>query len=179
MDEINKQFYEDLQKVVENTPKGDTIIILGDLNARLGKEGSYRGVTGQYTPHQNTSGNGKLLCEFAVLNNMTIMSTQFQYKLIHKGTWISSDEKTVNQIDHVMINSSKKELTEDVRSMREQNIDSDHFLVRTTFNQKLCAVYKITKTLIKKWNKLNLQDLAKLKQYRKILHEKLSHINKK
>jgi hypothetical protein len=123
MDEIKEQFYEDLQKVVDNTPRSDTIIILGDLNARVGKQYAYRGVTGQYTLHQNTSGNGKLLCEFATLNNMTIMSTQFQHKLIHKGTWISPDENTVNQIHHVMINSSKKELIEDVRAVRQPNID--------------------------------------------------------
>jgi hypothetical protein len=90
----------------------------------LGKEDAYRGVTGQYTLHQNTSGNGELLCEFAVLNNVTIMSTQFQHKLIATGARISSDEKTVNPIDHVMISSSKGELIEDVRSMRQPNIDS-------------------------------------------------------
>jgi hypothetical protein len=106
------------------------------------------------------------------------MSTQFQHKLIHKGTWISSDENTVNQIDHFMINSSK-ELIKDVRSITGPHIDSDNFLVKTIFNQKLPAVYNINPTLIKKWNKLNLQNPVKLKQYRKILHEKLSHINKK
>jgi hypothetical protein len=51
--------------------------------------------------------------------------------------------------------------------------------VKTISNEKLPAVYKIKPTLIKKWNKLNLQHPAKLNQYRKILHEKLSHINKK
>jgi hypothetical protein len=124
MEEIKEQFYEDLQKVVDSTPKSDIVIILGDLNTRLGKDNAYRGITGQCTLHKNTSGNGKLLCEFAVLNNMTIMSMQFQHKLIPKGTCISSDEKTVNQRDHIMISSSKKELTEDVRSMRGPNIDS-------------------------------------------------------
>jgi exonuclease III len=108
MDEIKEQFYEDLQKVVDSTPKHDTIIILGDLNAKLGKEDAYRGVTGQYTLHQDTSGNGELLCEFAVLNNMTIMSSQFQHKLIHTGTWISSDENIVNQTDHVMITAVRR-----------------------------------------------------------------------
>jgi hypothetical protein len=73
---------------VYNTPKSNTIIILGDLNTRLRKEDAYRGVTGQYTLHQNTSGNGELLCEFVVLNNMTVMNMQFQHKLIHNGTWI-------------------------------------------------------------------------------------------
>jgi exonuclease III len=69
MDEIKEQFYEDLQKAVDNTPKGDTIIILGDVNTRVGKEDTYRGVTGQYILHKNTSGNGELLCEYAILNN--------------------------------------------------------------------------------------------------------------
>jgi exonuclease III len=81
MDEIKEQFSEDLQKVVDNTPKSDIIIILGDLNARLGTEDAFTGVTGQYTLHQNTSGNGELLSEFAVLNNMTIMSMQLQHKI--------------------------------------------------------------------------------------------------
>jgi exonuclease III len=148
MDEIKEQCYEDLQKAVDNTPKRDTVIIPGDLNARLGKEDAYRGVTGQYTLHQNTSGNGELLREFAVLNNMTVASSQFQHKLIHKGTWLSPGKKTVNQIDHVMINSSKEELNEDVRLMRGSNIDSEHFLVKTIFNQKLPALYKIKPTLI-------------------------------
>jgi hypothetical protein len=135
---------------VNSTTKSDTIIILGDLHARLGKEDAYRGVTCQYTTHQNTNGNGELLCEFAILNNMTIMSTQFQHKSIHKGTWISPDENSVNQIDHVKINSNKKELIEDVRTMRGPNIDSNHFLVKTIVNQKLPAVYKMKPTLIKK-----------------------------
>jgi exonuclease III len=52
MDEIKEQFYKDLQKVVDNTPKCETIIVLGDLNVRVGKEDAYRGVTGQYTLHQ-------------------------------------------------------------------------------------------------------------------------------
>jgi len=36
------------------------------------------------------------------------MSTQFQYKTVHKGTRISPDLNTVNQIDHMLINTKKK-----------------------------------------------------------------------
>ena len=45
---------------------------------------------------------------FAIENNMTVMSTQFQHKTIHKGTWILPDLTTVNQIDHILINAKKK-----------------------------------------------------------------------
>jgi hypothetical protein len=48
-----------------------------------------------------------------------------------------------------MINSDKKDLIEDVRSMRGPNIDPDHFLVKTIFNRKLPAIYKIKPTLTK------------------------------
>jgi exonuclease III len=37
-DEVKQQFCEDIQMQVENIPKSDTVIILGDLNAQLGKE---------------------------------------------------------------------------------------------------------------------------------------------
>lgn len=37
-DEFKEQFYKDIQMLVENKPKSDTVIILGDCNAQLGKE---------------------------------------------------------------------------------------------------------------------------------------------
>jgi hypothetical protein len=48
---------------------------------------------------------------------MVIMSTQCQHKEIHKGTWIARDHNTFNQIDHVIINESKRDLIENVRTM--------------------------------------------------------------
>jgi len=60
---------------------------------------------------------------------MVVMSTNFQHKRIHKITWLSPDQKTASQIDHIIINAHKKGVREDVKSMRGPNIDSDQFLV--------------------------------------------------
>lgn len=49
---------------------------------------------------RNINGNGKDLNSFCEENNMTIMSTWFQHKAIHRGTWISPDKRTVNRLDH-------------------------------------------------------------------------------
>jgi len=38
-DEDKEQIYEDSKSVVDKVPKCDTVIIFGDLNAKLGKEG--------------------------------------------------------------------------------------------------------------------------------------------
>jgi hypothetical protein len=43
------------------------------------------------------------------------MSTLYQHKRIHRGTWTAPDGATVNQIDHVLINAKKRSVVEDVR----------------------------------------------------------------
>ena len=67
-DEIKEQFYDNLQHLLDKTPKSDTIITLGDVNAQLGKERLYNTITGQHTLHEETNRNGELLCEFAYSN---------------------------------------------------------------------------------------------------------------
>jgi len=89
MEEEKDKFYDDLQKVYDRVPKHDIVMILGDLNAKIGKEKAYERVTGKYTLHDASNENGEMVCNFATENNMTVMSTQFQYKTIHRGTWIS------------------------------------------------------------------------------------------
>ena len=44
-----EKFYDDLQTVIDRTPKSDTILVLGDASAKLGKEDVYRGVSGKHT----------------------------------------------------------------------------------------------------------------------------------
>ena len=104
---------------------------------------------------------------------MTVMNTQFQHKQIHKGTWTSPDQNTINQIDHVLININKKEVTEDVRSLRGPNIDSEHFLLKATLKQKSPNIHKRKSVQTTKWNKINLQNPTKLRQYRTSLPNKL------
>jgi hypothetical protein len=129
-DSEKENFYEEPQLVIDQIPKSDTILVLGDANAKLGKEDIYKEVSGKHTLHNLSNRNGEMLLEFAISNNLTVMSTQFQHKKIHKGTWLATDQMTLNQTDHVLITSKKKEPTEDVRSLRGPNIDSDHYLLK-------------------------------------------------
>ena len=65
-------------------------------------------MTGQHTLHEQTNTIGEL-CEFAYANNMVVMSTDFQHKRIHKIAWLSPDQNTASQIDHIIIiNANKK-----------------------------------------------------------------------
>jgi len=37
-EDIKEQFYEELQRTLDRVPKHDVTIILGDMNAKLGKK---------------------------------------------------------------------------------------------------------------------------------------------
>jgi hypothetical protein len=109
-----------------------------------------------------------MVCSFAVENNMTVMSTQFQHEAVHKGTWISPDLTTVNQIENILIKTNKKEIVQDV-----PNCDSDHLPVKSTIKQQLITMPRRSVENRKKWNLDSIRNPAKLKQYRQTIYEKL------
>ena len=116
-DEEKEKFYEDLQTVYNKIPKHDIVAILGDLNAKIGKEDVYQNVAGKHTLRKTSNRNGNWVCEYTIANNMKIVSTYYQHKRIHKGTWKSPDGNKLNQIDHVIIDANKKGVVEGVRTM--------------------------------------------------------------
>ncbi|XP_022196882.1 craniofacial development protein 2-like [Nilaparvata lugens] len=134
---IKDQFYERLENVYKNTPEHDVKLILGDFNAKLGKEACHRPTIGPYSLHDESNENGLRMIDFAGDNNMTISSTCFKHKDIQKITWASPDGTTKNQIDHVMIDRRQCSDILDVRSVRGADCDTDHFIIRLRYRQRI------------------------------------------
>ena len=84
-----ERLYEDLQDLLELTPKKDVLLIIGDWNAKVGSQET-PGVTGKFgLGIQNEA--GQRLIEFCQENALVITNTLFQQ---HKGrlyTWTSPD----------------------------------------------------------------------------------------
>lgn len=76
--------------------KNDIKIIVGDFNAKIGRELRYRPHVGKYSMHKECNENGDRVIGFAASKNMVIGSTRFNYKDIHKPTWVSPDGRTMN-----------------------------------------------------------------------------------
>ena len=70
-----EQFYEDLQDLLELTPKKDVLFIIGDWNAKAGSQET-PGVTGKFgLGVQNEA--GQRLTEFCQENALVIINTLF------------------------------------------------------------------------------------------------------
>ena len=75
-------FIHSCKKTIDKTPRNDLLVILGDFNAKIGKEKAYNKVAGQHTLHDNTNNNGEFLCNFAIENNLIVVCIQFPHKSI-------------------------------------------------------------------------------------------------
>ena len=139
-DHVKEKFYDTLEKIYDVTPKYDIKIVLGDFNAKIGKETTFRPTIGKESLHKETNNNGLRLIDFASGKCMTISSTKFPHKNIHKATWISPDGATRNQIDHVLIDRRHGSDIQDVRSYRGADADSDHLLVKIKYKQRISMI---------------------------------------
>jgi len=78
-------------------------ILLGDFNAEVGREIIFKPTVGNESLHQDSNDNGVGIVNFATSKNLVVKSMMFPHQNIHKYTWTSSDGKTQNQIDHILI----------------------------------------------------------------------------
>ncbi|KAK9753812.1 hypothetical protein QE152_g1781 [Popillia japonica] len=132
-------------------------MVIGDANAKIGREDIYRRVAGSESKYQYTNYNGLRLINFAIEMKMKIMSTHFPRKEIYKGTWTIPGRKETNQIDHVLVPERYAHSIKNVRTYRGADVDSDHFLVVVKIKE-LAAERKQRKTK-KTEIKYNMEDL--------------------
>ena len=83
-----ERFYEDLQGLVELTPKKDVLFIIGDWNAKLGSQTP--GIAGKFGFGVQNEG-GQRLIEFCQENALVIANTIFQQHKTRLYTRTSPD----------------------------------------------------------------------------------------
>ena len=142
-----EQFYEDLQDLLELTPKKDTLFIIGDWNAKVGSQET-PGVTGKFgLGVQNEA--GQRLIEFCQENTLVIANTLFQQHKRRLYTWTSPDGQHQYQIDCILCNQRWRSSIESAKTRPRQGADcgSDHKLLIAKFRLKLKKVRKTTRPL--------------------------------
>ena len=96
-------FYEEFEQVFFfHFPKYHTKILLGDFNAKVGRENIFKPTIGNDSLHQDSNDNGVRIVNFATSKKSVVKSTIFPHQNIRKYTWTSPDGKTHNRIDHIL-----------------------------------------------------------------------------
>ena len=173
-DHIKESFYDKLEQTYDNAPQHDIKMVIGDFNAKIGKEVAFRPTIGKESLHEETNNNGLRLIDFASGKHMTVSSTKFPHKNIHKATWISPDGITRNQIDHVIIDRRHGSDIRDVRSYRGADADSDHLLVKIKYKQRISMVHNTQNKRQKRFdNERLIKDPMIAETYQKVVQSQL------
>ena len=68
-------FYEELSSLVRSIPKYNVLVIGGDMNAQMGKNGNNK-----YSLHNTSNRNGQHLTDFMIENRLACLNTNYQKK---------------------------------------------------------------------------------------------------
>jgi exonuclease III len=85
-DDIKDSFYEELEQVFGKFPRYHMKILVGDFNAKVGREGIFKPIIGNESLHEASNDNRVKVVNFATSKNLIVKSTTFSHRDIHKHT---------------------------------------------------------------------------------------------
>ena len=76
-----EEFYDQLQNVIDQTPKNDILVVQGNWNAKVGRDagGNWQGICGPFC-NDDTNERGLRLLEFATFNDHVLANTFGHHK---------------------------------------------------------------------------------------------------
>ena len=132
MDEQKNESYNQLQDTISDCNRNDVIVVMGNLNAKVGNNNTNRKEVMRKFGTGIMNDSGERICEFCSANGFIITGTQLPHKDNHKLTCGSPgkpDSPCSNEWKHVNIYL-------DTRVMRG-TVYSDYYLVTTRICLKL------------------------------------------
>ena len=123
-DEEIELFYDETQTAIKNVKTDDMLCVMGDLNAKVGKERT-TDITGRYGLGTRNK-RGERLIEFCQQNELIITNTYFKQHPRKLYTWKSPDGDTRNQIDYILTNKRFRNCVKQAKTYPGSDINSDH-----------------------------------------------------
>eukprot|EP01084_Bolivina_argentea_P256412 431697_1 len=167
-----KDTIEKMKTVIyKNTTNNDAIIIMGDLNGKIGKNPLY---TGHYAMHHTSNTVGKAIEQFMLEFELFAISTNFKNKR-HRNGITYKGKYSYGQIDYILCTKRFKS------SFRKCNVNwnwtklkygkkKDHGKVQAIFRFHFKATKKKTKI---DNNKINT-DYIKIEKFKNTLNKNIT-----
>ncbi|KAL4143877.1 hypothetical protein QTP88_006132 [Uroleucon formosanum] len=179
-DQSKEEFYNQIERVYDSILHRTRKIIIGDLNAKIGKEQIFKPTIGEHSLHEISNDNGSKLISFALSKNMTISSSQFPHKEIHKHGYRLMDIQKPNRPYHFLVKVKlhiKLPIKWNQKRKTSRKFDIDKLEVEQIANE-----YR--KGLKDKWNNnlnLNYQEhwTQLSKTIKEVVEDKIGIVNNK
>ena len=91
-------FYDELSSLVRSIPKRSVLVIGGDINTQIRKNGNNK-----YSLHNTSNRNGQHLTDFMIENRLKCLNTNYQKREGKLWTYTYANNSKA-QIDYVFIN---------------------------------------------------------------------------
>lgn len=175
-DDVVEELYSTLSDTLKQLNKHEVTIIMGDLNAKIGKgkDGEYIGEYGLGTRNER----GDRLKRFIEEEEYIILNTFFKLPPRRLYTWTSAQDQPNNvirnQIDYILINKRFRNSCLSVKTYPSAEISSDHNALIGKFKLKLKKVARKTNT--KKWNMRKLKEPDVKETVTSLLNQRCNNI---
>ena len=134
-------FYDELSSLVRSIPKHNMLVIGGDMNAQIGKNGNNK-----YSLHNTSNRNGQHLTDFMIENRLACLNTNYQKREGKLWTYTYANN-TKAQIDYVLINKKWKNSALNCEAYSSfESVSTDHRIVTAKIRLSLRKNDKRTAT---------------------------------
>ena len=148
-------FYDELSSLVRSIPKHNMLVIGGDMNAQIGKNGNNK-----YSLHNTSNRNGQHLTDFIIENRLACLNTNYQKRKDKLWTYTYANN-TKAQIDYVLISKKWKNSAMNCEAYSSfEGVSTDHLIVTAKIRLSLRKNDKRTATTKHyDWALLNNKDI--------------------
>ena len=134
-------FYDELSSLVRSIPKHNMLVISGDMNAQIGKNGNNK-----YSLHNTSNRNGQHLTDFMIENRLACLNTNYQKREGKLWTYTYANN-TKAQIDYILINKKWKNSALNCEAYSSfEGVSTDHRIVTAKIRLSLRKNAKRTAT---------------------------------
>ena len=126
-DDIKKQFWENLDMVIQDVPRSEKLFVGGDFNGHIGVEADgYDTAHGGFGYGERNNGGVSVL-DFPVAYDLLVANSSFKKKDDHLVTFRSGPIKT--QIDYFLIRVDSRRLCKDCKVIPNEYLGTQRRLL--------------------------------------------------
>ena len=157
--EIQEEFYENLDQIISQVSNRNILIRCGDMNAKTGSEHkNHPDVVGKFGKGEANK-NGMALIDICNKHELVLRNTIFQHKMKNRTTWEMPEKPNSkdkygnvrrnpyrNQIDYVIVRRKHLLYVTNAQSYTSINTETDHRLVIMKTKIKRSSAYYCKQT---------------------------------